>query len=120
MCPSSSHSSHTPTVVTVAESSEPVTTQAGLRTVPDMLLGDLDPSPSDLLVIAGAPMWDAGGGVPFTSLAGRFLQAGVPVAAICGATAGLARAGLLDARDHIFHSADLSAFPVLMHAAQGA
>ena len=31
---------------------------------------------------------------------GLFLAAGVPVAAICGATAGLARAGLLDERRH--------------------
>lgn len=33
-------------------------------------------------------------------MARRFLDAAVPVAAICGATAGLARAGLLDERDH--------------------
>jgi putative intracellular protease/amidase len=30
----------------------------------------------------------------------RFLEAGVPVAAICGATAGLARTELLDQRNH--------------------
>lgn len=30
----------------------------------------------------------------------EYLQAGVPVAAICGATAGLARGGLLDSRKH--------------------
>ena len=44
-------------------------------------------------------MWDAGGGA-FAAAAARFLDAGVPVAAICGATAGLARAGLLDKRLH--------------------
>ena len=33
-------------------------------------------------------------------MAARFLESGVPVAAICGATAGLARAGLLDDRYH--------------------
>jgi putative intracellular protease/amidase len=33
-------------------------------------------------------------------------MAGVPVAAICGATAGLARAGLLDERDHTSASAE--------------
>jgi len=36
----------------------------------------------------------------FAELAGRFLAAGTPVAAICGATLGLARAGLLDDRRH--------------------
>lgn len=87
-------------VVTVAESGKPIMTMAGVRTVPDMLLSDLDPAESDLLVMAGAEMWDAGGGGAFAAAAARFLGADVPVAAICGATAGLARAGLLDQRDH--------------------
>jgi putative intracellular protease/amidase len=87
-------------VVTVAESLEPVTTMGGLRVTPDMLLEDLDPTSSDLLILPGAFMWDAGGGAAFAQAAARFLAAGVPVAAICGATAGLARAGLLDDRRH--------------------
>ena len=42
----------------------------------------------------------------FTAAAARFLNAGVPVAAICGATAGLARAGLLDERNHASAAAE--------------
>jgi putative intracellular protease/amidase len=87
-------------VVTVAESLEPITTMGGVRMVPDALLADLDPADSDLLILPGADMWDAGAGQAFAAAAERFLDAGVPVAAICGATAGLARAGLLDDRDH--------------------
>jgi putative intracellular protease/amidase len=87
-------------VVTVAEGLEPITTMGGVRMVPDALLADLDPGDSDLLVLPGGDMWDAGGGEAFAAVAGRFLDAGVAVAAICGATAGLARAGLLDERDH--------------------
>jgi putative intracellular protease/amidase len=87
-------------VVTVAESPEPITTMGGVRMLPDILLADLDPADSDLLVLPGGELWDAGGGQTFAAAAERFLAAGVPVAAICGATAGLARAGLLDARDH--------------------
>jgi putative intracellular protease/amidase len=87
-------------VVTVAESREPVTTLGGVRIEPDVLLADLDPADSDLLVLAGAEMWDRGEGQSFAAVAGRFLDAGVPVAAICGATVGLARAGLLDDRAH--------------------
>ena len=87
-------------VVTVAESRDPVTTMGGVRMVPDALLADLEPADSDLLILPGADMWDAGGGEAFAAVAGRFLEAGVPVAAICGATAGLARAGLLDERNH--------------------
>jgi putative intracellular protease/amidase len=51
-------------------------------------------------------MWDAEGGEPFAAAAGRFLAAGVTVAAICGATAGLARAGLLDSRKHTSAAAE--------------
>jgi putative intracellular protease/amidase len=87
-------------VVTVAKSSEPITTMGGLKILPDMLLHDLDPAASNLLILPGADMWDAGDGQPFAAAAARFLDAGVPVAAICGATAGLARAGLLDNRPH--------------------
>jgi putative intracellular protease/amidase len=93
-------------VVTVAESREPVTTMGGMRIVPDALLADLDPADSDLLILPGADMWDAGGGEAFAAAAARFLDAGVPVAAICGATAGLARAGLLDERDHTSAAAE--------------
>jgi putative intracellular protease/amidase len=87
-------------VVTVAESPEPVTTMGGLRIMPDRVLADLDPADSELLILPGGDLWDTGGGAAFTAAAARFLDAGVPVAAICGATAGLARAGLLDSRAH--------------------
>jgi putative intracellular protease/amidase len=87
-------------VVSVAESREPITSMGGLRMVPDMILDDLDPTNSDLLILPGADMWHAGGGTAFAAAAARYLDAGVPVAAICGATAGLARAGLLDNRRH--------------------
>jgi putative intracellular protease/amidase len=93
-------------LVTVAESLEPLTSMGGVRVAPDALLAELDPADSDLLVMPGAEMWDAGGGEAFAAAAGRFLDAGVPVAAICGATAGLARAGLLDERNHTSASAE--------------
>jgi putative intracellular protease/amidase len=93
-------------VVTVAESPEPITTMGGIRVLPDAILADLDPAHSDLLVLAGADMWDAGGGEAWAAAARRFLDAGVPVAAICGATAGLARAGLLDERAHTSAAAE--------------
>jgi putative intracellular protease/amidase len=87
-------------VVTVAESERPVTTMGGLLVMPDALLAELEPADSDLLVLPGAEMWDVGGGDAFAAVAQRFLDARVPVAAICGATVGLARAGLLDERSH--------------------
>jgi len=93
-------------IVTVAESPDPVTTMGGLRVLPESLLADLEPAHSDLLILPGADFWDAGGGQAFAAVAERFLAAGVPVAAICGATAGLARAGLLDERRHTSAAAE--------------
>lgn len=87
-------------IVTAGLSREPVTTMGGLRVVPDIALDELDPGASDLLILPGAELWDAGEGAELAAAARRFLHAGVTVAAICGATAGLARAGILDDRDH--------------------
>ena len=87
-------------VVAVAESLRPITTMGGLRVVPEAVVDHLDPAASGLLILPGGDLWDEGGGQAFTALAARFLDAGVPVAAICGATAGLARAGILDEHDH--------------------
>ncbi|MFE3149361.1 MULTISPECIES: type 1 glutamine amidotransferase family protein [unclassified Streptomyces] len=89
------------TVRTVGPTTGPVTTMGGLRVLPDLALGDLRPEDSALLVLPGAGLWDAGDTLaPFARAARGFLDAGVPVAAICGATAGLAREGLLDDRAH--------------------
>lgn len=89
-------------VRTVAGSLDPVVSMGGVRSIPDLTFAELDPADSALLVLPGADVWDVDPQAvePAVRAAGAFLAAGVPVAAICGATAGLARAGLLDNRDH--------------------
>ena len=86
-------------VVTVGETGEPVTTLGGVRIVPDIALAELRPDDSAMLVLPGADTWFGGNG-GFLDAARTFLDSGVPVAAICGATYGLATVGLLDDRDH--------------------
>jgi putative intracellular protease/amidase len=95
-------------VRTVAETLEPVTTMGGLRIAPDLTFADLRPSDSAMLVLPGADSWDQdpGANQRAVAVAREFLAAGVPVAAICGATAGLARAGLLDDREHTSSAAE--------------
>ncbi|MDT0332083.1 DJ-1/PfpI family protein [Nocardiopsis lambiniae] len=89
-------------VLAVGPTGSPVTTMGGLTVLPDLALHQLKPSTSAMLILPGASDWDMDpeSMTPFASAAGIFLDAGVPVAAICGATAGLAREGLLDYRDH--------------------
>jgi putative intracellular protease/amidase len=53
-----------------------------------------------MLILPGGEVWDESGNTEAAEKARAFLDAGMPVAAICGATAGLARAGLLDDRQH--------------------
>jgi putative intracellular protease/amidase len=87
-------------VLTVADSGKRVKTIGGVTIVPDMTLEQLDPAQSAMLILPGGELWDQNGNVSAAEKAREFLDAGVPVAAICGATFGLARAGLLDKRAH--------------------
>jgi len=87
-------------VKTVGPSLAPVTTMGGMRILPDLALADLNPADSAMLILPGAYSWETGDNAAFGVTARAFLDAGVPVAAICGATGGLAREGLLDDRDH--------------------
>ena len=54
-----------------------------------------------MLILPGAGTWHAAdGNGEFARAARACLDAGVPIAAICGGTFGLAREGLLDERPH--------------------
>jgi putative intracellular protease/amidase len=93
-------------VCTVGVSREPVTTIGGIRILPDVTLAELDARDSAMLILPGGESWDEGGNMEAAAKAREFVEAGVPVAAICGATAGVARAGLLDDRLHTSNAAD--------------
>lgn len=86
---------------TVGPTLEAVATIGGLRIQPDLALDGVRPEGSSLLILTGADLWDTSDDLaPFARKAREFLDAGVPVAAICGGTAGLAREGLLDDHNH--------------------
>ena len=87
-------------VKTVGLSRKPVTTMGGVSILPDMTLAELEPAQSAMLILPGADLWDQLEGIAAAEKAAAFLAAGVPVAAICGATFGLANAGVLDNVQH--------------------
>src|SRR4051794_32030592 len=75
-------------VATVGIGKAPVVTIGGVRILPDLALEELTPQDSAMLILPGGGGWDQGEHTEALDLAKRFLAAGVPVAAICGATAG--------------------------------
>ncbi len=93
-------------VRTVSLRSASILTIGGIRIEPDLTLDSISPENSAMLILPGGSAWDSGQNMEAVDAAGAFLNSGVPVAAICGATAGLARGGLLDHRRHTSNARD--------------
>lgn len=87
-------------VRTVGPTRDPVRTLGGVTIVPDLALDELKPQASAMLILPGGTAWTEGAPSLAPQVAREFIDAGVPVAAICGATWGIAAAGLLDDRAH--------------------
>lgn len=77
-----------------------ITTMGGLHLKPDMLMADIQPGESDRLLLPGADTWLDSVQEPVIAKIREVLESGAVVAAIYGATFGLANAGLLDNRPH--------------------
>jgi putative intracellular protease/amidase len=88
-------------VVVVGFDARPVTSMGGLRVVPDITLRDIRPSEVEIFIVPGGDFWEAT--YPESELnrvLTALVAADVPVAAICGGTLAVARAGLLNDRRH--------------------
>jgi putative intracellular protease/amidase len=78
-----------------------IMTMGGLRVTSDLSLDEIRAEDAALLILPGGDSWTRDSGHEgVAELAAAFLEAGIPVAAICGSTFALARAGLLNARRH--------------------
>jgi putative intracellular protease/amidase len=87
-------------VKTVGSTKAPITTMGGLQLVPDYTIDEIRPENAGLLLLPGADLWHQPQHAAVLNLARQFLDAGVVVAAICGATVALANAGILDQYNH--------------------
>jgi putative intracellular protease/amidase len=85
---------------TVSYSKEPIKTMGGLTVTPDCAIGDMAQSETSVLLLPGANTWNDPKHGAIIEKAQEFLSSGAMVGAICGATAALAGAGLLDNRPH--------------------
>jgi len=94
-------------VRTVSQSREPVLTMGGVRILPDMVPAEIKAdSEAGILLLPGGETWLEPLHDPIFGQVAKFLAEGIPVAAICGATLGLADHGFLDHRRHTSNDPD--------------
>ncbi|WP_020617441.1 type 1 glutamine amidotransferase family protein [Paenibacillus daejeonensis] len=87
-------------IVTVGIEKTLVTTMGGLKIMPDIQVDECSIDSIDALILPGGTTWTEAMHAPILQFSERCLQEGIVVGAICGATLGLAQAGLLDSRWH--------------------
>lgn len=92
----------------VSDGAASVMTKGGIRVHTDGDVRDVDEDEVAALVLPGADTWGSGHDAAL-ALATRLVDRGTLVAAICGATLGLARTGLLDDRAHTSNAPDFLA-----------
>lgn len=87
-------------VITVGIDNNPVTTMGGLKILPSLSIDECMLKNKDILILPGGNTWTEAIHEPLLKKASDALQQTNIVAAICGATVGLAKMGLLDSRKH--------------------
>jgi putative intracellular protease/amidase len=87
-------------VVLCGRTDDTISTMGGIQLQPALLMNDIRPVPGDVLILPGADTWLNPEQEQVIAKVSELLHHGTVVAAICGATLGLANAGLLDNRRH--------------------
>lgn len=91
-------------VVTVGTTKESIMTMGGVNIKPDISLDECTFESKDLIILPGGNTWREEIHQPILKTIGAALKLGTVVAAICGATEGLATMGYLDSRKHTSNS----------------
>ena len=81
-------------VVSVGFTRQPVITMGGLKLIPDIVVGDVQLAEAALFILPGGSMWEHFLDIGFSKFLQDLHKAQVPIAAICGATLTVIRAGL--------------------------
>ena len=100
---------------------EPVRSMGGLRILPSTTVAEVDISDVGVFILPGGDRWEKEAVEPeLEALLGRLDGAGVPIAAICGATVAIARCGLLRGRRHTSNGLEYLRAHVPGYAEEGA
>ncbi|SCY77694.1 type 1 glutamine amidotransferase family protein [Desulfoluna spongiiphila] len=85
---------------TFSTDGRPVRSAGGLQITPDLGMDEITLWDAEMLILPGGASWEEGAHQDVAELAKRFHENHLKVAAICGATYGLAHIGLLDSIRH--------------------
>lgn len=81
-------------VKTVGFSPEPIKTMGGVTILPDVTLEEIEVAETAVFILPGGTMWEQQSNESLQALLRELHAQDVPLAAICGATLEIARAGL--------------------------
>ena len=88
-------------VETVALTREPVASMGGISVLPSRTVDEVDPEDVAVFILPGGDRWErAPMEREIQALLKRFDEQETPIAAICGATVGISKIGLLRGRRH--------------------
>ncbi|MEK2645720.1 type 1 glutamine amidotransferase family protein [Bdellovibrio sp. BCCA] len=95
-------------IIIASSTGESISSIGGMTIVPERALSEVAPDTIEGLILIGSDSWmDANQNQNAIELASALLSKGVLVAAICGATVAIARAGLLNNRPHTSNDLDM-------------
>lgn len=87
-------------IITVSNDKNAKTSMGGFKITPDITINELDFSNEDFLILPGADKWLEKENEEILIKCKEFINNDMNIAAICGATIGLAKYGALDNKPH--------------------
>jgi len=93
-------------ILTFSVDGKALCSMGNLNVQPDFSLAEVTDKKIDLLLLPGGTIWEQDGNGEIIPLVQRCFEAGVTVAAICGATLSLARAGVFEKVKHTSNGLD--------------
>lgn len=91
-------------IVTVGFTERPITTMGGCKISPDIMLDAVRPDEASIFIMPGGDMWEQGPHENIIRVLHQFHAKNINIAAICGATLEVARAGLMKGLRHTSNS----------------
>ena len=105
-------------VITVGVDKNPIITMGGLKVLPEITIDELNIESNDLLILPGGNTWKSIGHDKILEKSKEALEQRSIVAAICGATLGLAKTGLLDFRNHTSNDLEFLKMVILSYSGE--